>query len=308
MTHASESFTSSSSTLGTSASNADLSQLARVTVIVVTFESAHCLPTLVPLLAVCPHVIIVDNGSGDGSAPIAQSVLPHAQVITLERNLGFGAANNRALDRVATPFAFLLNPDCEIGAEDLAILVQEAKRFPDAAVVAPQLVNTRGEPDLSYRWPSTRWSSRGPGASAPLCVGFVCGAAMLFVMDNMLGADRFDERFFLYYEDDDLCLRIFEQQRAIILVPRVTALHRSRGSVGGRQRLRAEYLRGYHHAQSKLSFAEKHIGMASARRLRARTLTLALAGWPLRLVAFSPRMLARLSGRIAGLTRWRPHD
>jgi GT2 family glycosyltransferase len=290
------------------ATNADLSRLDCVTVIVVTFESAHCLPTLAPLLKVCPHVIIVDNGSSDGSAPIARSMLPHAQVIALERNLGFGAANNRALDRVATPFAFLLNPDCEIEAEDLAILVREAARFPDAAIVAPQLTNARGEPDLSYRWPSTRWVSRGPGASAPLCVGFVCGAAMLFVMDNMQGADRFDERFFLYYEDDDLCLRMFERQRAIILIPRVTAVHRSRGSVGGRQRLRAEYLRGYHHAQSKLLFAEKHTGIAAARGLRTRTLILALAGWPLRLMAFSPRMLARLSGRIAGLKRWRPHD
>ncbi|MFZ9625000.1 MAG: glycosyltransferase family 2 protein [Burkholderiaceae bacterium] len=308
MTRTSESVALSSSTLATTASNADLSQLDRVTVIVVTFESAHCLPTLSRLLKACPHVILVDNGSDDGSASIAQSMLPHAQVIALERNLGFGSANNRALDRVATPFAFLLNPDCEIEVEDLAILVQEAMRFPDAAIVAPQLTNARGEPDLSYRWPSTHWVSRGPGASAPLCVGFVCGAAMLFVMDNMRGADRFDERFFLYYEDDDLCLRIFERQRAIILVPRVTAVHRSRGSVGGRQRLRAEYLRGYHHAQSKLIFAEKHIGPASAKRLRTRTLALALAGWPLRLIAFSPRMLARLSGRIAGLTRWRPHD
>jgi len=290
------------------ASNADLSPLERVTVIVVTFESAHCLPRLASLLAVCPHVIIVDNGSGDGSASIAQSMLAHAQVIALGENLGFGAANNRALDRVRTPYAFLLNPDCEIEPEDLVILVQEAMRFPDAAIVAPQLINARGEPDLSYRWPSTRWESRGPGASAPLCVGFVCGAAMLFVMANMRGADRFDERFFLYYEDDDLCLRIFEQQHAIILIPRVTALHRSRGSVGGRRRLRAEYLRGFHHAQSKLLFAEKHVNVAVASRLRTRTLALALMVWPLRLIAFSPRMLARLSGRIAGLLRWRPHD
>lgn len=291
-----------------SASNADLSPLERVTVIVVTFESAHCLPRLASLLTVCPNVIIVDNGSGDGSASIAQSMLAHAQVIALGENLGFGAANNRALDRVRTPYAFLLNPDCEMEAEDLVILMQEAMRFPDAAIVAPQLINARGEPDLSYRWPSTRWESRGPGASAPTCVGFVCGAAMLFVMDNMRGADRFDERFFLYYEDDDLCLRVFEQQHAIILIPRVTALHRSRGSVGGRRRLRAEYLRGFHHAQSKLLFAEKHMNVEAANRLRTSTLTLALVVWPLRLIAFSPRMLARLSGRIAGLLQWRPHD
>ncbi len=288
--------------------NPDLSCLSRVTVIVVTYNSAHCLPALAPLLQQCPNVIIVDNGSDDDCPSSARRLFPLAQVLELGRNLGFGAANNRALDRVTTPFAFLLNPDCEIGVDDLAILIQEADRFSDAALIAPQLVNARGEPDLNYRWPSNHWVSRGPGATAPLCVGFVCGAAMLLSLDNMGPHSRFDERFFLYYEDDDLCLRLFKAKRSMIIVPRVMATHRSRNSVRGRSRMRSEYLRGYHHAQSKISFAEKHGSVPLAGRLRTRTLLLALAAWPLRLVALSPRMLARLTGRITGLLHWRPHD
>jgi len=290
------------------ASNTDLAVLEQVTVIVVTYESAHCLPALTPLLSACPHVIIVDNASSDATVPQARQTFPRAQVLALSENMGFGAANNRALDRVRTPYAFLLNPDCEMDAEDLAILISEASRFPGSAIFAPQLTNSRAEPDLSYRWPSNQWVSRGPGALAPICVGFVCGAAMLFALEAMRGADRFDERFFLYYEDDDLCLRLFKMKRPIVVIPRVTAIHRSRSSVAGRSRLRAEYLRGFHHAQSKLLFAEKHGDLRKARRLRTRTLLLALAAWPLRLIAFSPRMVARLSGRIAGLTRWRPYD
>lgn len=282
-------------------------ELLRVTVVVVTFNSAHCLAGLAPLLNQCPHVIVVDNGSSDGSASAARACCPHAEVIELGRNQGFGSANNRALERVTTPFAFLLNPDCEIDAGDLAILIQEADRFPDAGLLAPQLVNPRGEPDLSYRWPATRWASRGSGAIAPLCVGFVCGAAMLLVLANMGANSRFDERFFLYYEDDDLCLRLFDDRRAIIVIPRVMAVHRSRSSVRGHSPLRSEYLRGYHHAQSKLTFAELHGDLSKARALKRRTLTLAMAAWPLRLLAFSPRMIARLSGRIAGLLHWRTH-
>jgi len=281
--------------------------LDRVTVVVVTFNSAHCLPALAPLLDQCPHVILVDNGSSDQCPAEARRLFPHVRILELGENLGFGAANNCALDLVETPFAFLLNPDCEIGAEDLEILIQEADRFSDAALLAPQLVNARGEPDLNYRWPSTRWASRGPGAMAPLCVGFVCGAAMLLSLAHMGDNARFDERFFLYYEDDDLCLRLFESHRAMIVIPRVTAIHRSRQSVRGRSRIRSEYLRGYHHAQSKIRFAEKHDSLGRARRLRIRTLALALAAWPFRLIAFSPRMLARLTGRITGLVNWRPH-
>jgi N-acetylglucosaminyl-diphospho-decaprenol L-rhamnosyltransferase len=283
-----------------------IESLATVTVVIVTFESAHCLNALAPLVLKCPNVIFVDNASGDGSAAIARQRFPHAHVLALQSNIGFGAANNRALDQVQTPYAFLLNPDCEMSAEALAVMVQEAQRFPDAAILAPQLVNRSGEPDLSYRWPITEWSSRGPVAVAPVCVGFVCGAAMLLVLSNMLGANRFDEKFFLYYEDDDLCLRLFRLQRPIIVAPGVTALHRSRGSVKGRSPLRSEYLRGYHHAQSKLRFATKHNDQRHAQRLHRRTLALAVISWPFRLLSFSPRRLARLTGRIVGLLRWRP--
>ncbi|MEN9763435.1 MAG: N-acetylglucosaminyl-diphospho-decaprenol L-rhamnosyltransferase [Pseudomonadota bacterium] len=283
-----------------------IDSLAIVTVVIVTYESAHCLDALAPLVLACPHVIFVDNASADGSAAKAKERFRHAHVIALENNIGFGAANNRALDSVLTPYAFLLNPDCEISVESLALMLEEAQRFPDAAVLAPQLVNRSGEPDLSYRWPSTKWASRGPVAIAPACVGFVCGAAMLFVIANMTGAARFDEKFFLYYEDDDLCLRLFALQRSIVLIPRVTAVHRSRGSVKGRSPMRSEYLRGYHHAQSKLRFAAKHVHQRHAERLYRRTLCLALISWPFRLLSFSPKRLARLTGRIVGLLRWRP--
>ncbi len=286
-------------------SRSGIDLLAQVTVVVVTYESAHCLEALSTLLLECPHVTFVDNASNDGSAALARQRFPHAQVIALERNIGFGAANNRALDQVRTPYALLLNPDCEIGAEALAVLVQEAQHFPDAAIIAPQLVNRSGEPDLSYRWPLTEWSSRGPVAVAPTCVGFVCGAAMLFVMANMKGADRFDERFFLYYEDDDLCLRLFKLRKSLIVVPRVTALHRSRGSVKGRSRLKSEYLRGYHHAQSKIKFIQKHLGVDRAARQRKRLILQTTLLTPLRLLS-PPRLIGRHLGRLKGLLDLKP--
>jgi len=295
---------------------ADLAWLEQVTVVVVTFESAHCLLALAPLLKACPQVIIVDNASRDGTPALARQLFPHARLIASPRNLGFGAANNRALEQLTTPLAFLLNPDATIAPDDLARLAQMSEYFPDAAVLAPQLRNARGTLDLSYRWPSTRWKSKGPPAQGPLCVGFVSGAAMLLVMRN-LGSDlRFDERFFLYYEDEDLCLRLFERGSALVLIPAIGAIHAGRASVGTRRQLRGEFLRGYHHAQSKLWFAQKHAQppaqplarYQAAPLLRLRTLALALLAWPFRLIVFSPRLLARLTGRIAGLVSWRPHE
>ena len=275
--------------------------LNEVTVVIVTFNSAHCLPELGRHLASCPHIIVVDNGSDDGCAHLALTHLPQAQVIALPTNLGFGAANNRALAQVQTPFALLLNPDCEITPEAIQRLLQTAHQWPDAAMVAPQLLQANGAPEVNYRWPHLLWHSQGPAVTdGPACVGFICGAAMLLRM-SAFGGRFFDEQFFLYYEDDDLCTRLFNQRQAMVIDPSATATHRSRGSVRGKSPLRSEYLRGYHHAQSKLIYAAKHGSLVAAQRLRLKLMFQTALALPLRFVLFSPKLIARMWGRWVGL-------
>lgn len=278
--------------------------LDSVTVIVVTFNSAHCIEALADALTGFAHVTVVDNASHDDTQRAVRQHMPRAQWIGNDRNLGFGAANNLALRQVTTPFAFLLNPDCEAQAGDVVQLLQATRANPGFAIIVPQLTHSAGRPDINYRWPSTQWPSRGPGADGPCCVGFVCGAAMLFNMAVMREVGLFDESFFLYYEDDDLCTRLFDQKMQMLLIPAVRVVHRSRGSVGGSHRWRSEYWRGYHHAQSKIRFAAKYKGVQEAKALRRRVLALALLAMPIRLLLPVPRHVGRLAGRIAGLLSW----
>jgi hypothetical protein len=79
----------------------------------------------------------------------------------------------------------------------------------------------------------------------------------------------FDERFFLYYEDEDMCLRLLQAGKPVIVQPAVRVAHSNRGSVRGPRPLRVEYGRGYHHARSKVLFTAKHQGpqAAAAHRL-----------------------------------------
>jgi hypothetical protein len=127
---------------------------------------------------------------------------------------------------------------------------------------------------------------------------------MLLNMAVMRDIGFFDERFFLYYEDEDLCRRVFSAKRQIIIAPEARFTHLSRGSVRGKHPLRAEFFRGYHHAQSKLIFEQKHHSTASANRLRWRTLSLALLTVIPRLLLPQPKYLARLFGRIIGLSQF----
>ncbi len=279
--------------------------LQDVTVVIVTYNSAHCLGALGAALAGFEHVIVVDNGSDDGCAQLTPKHLPQARVLALPHNLGFGAANNRALAQVRTPFALLLNPDCEITPQAVQQLLHTAAQWPQAAMVAPQLLQPNGEPEVNYRWPHLLWHSSGPAVTdGPACVGFVCGAAMLLRM-SAFGGQFFDEQFFLYYEDDDLCTRLFNQRQAMVIDPAATATHRSRGSVRGRSPLRSEYIRGYHHAQSKLIYARKYQSTAAAKQQQRKLLWQTTLALPLRLLAYNPRLLARMWGRFKGVMAWR---
>ena len=272
-----------------------------VTVVMVAYNSAHCLPGLSAGLQTMHKIIVVDNASDDDLQTQLSLTLPQASLLRNARNLGFGAANNRALAQVQTPYALLLNPDCLPTKEFLDGLLQAAADFPDAAILAPHLIRRNGTPEVSYRWPSTHWVSKGPKADGPCCVGFVCGAVMLLNMDVMKRVGFFDETFFLYYEDEDLCQRVFLAGQQIVVVPNVEITHLSRGSVKGPNPLKSEFIRGYHHAQSKLVFERKYFGAALSARLRWKTLFLALLTLTLRLLLPQPRYPARLLGRIVGL-------
>lgn len=279
-----------------------------VTLVTVTYNSAHCLEAIAPIFNQFKHTILVDNASNDLTADLATTLMPQVKLIRNKQNRGFGAANNTALRQVQTQYALLLNPDCLPSKEAAISLVLSAGDFPEAAIIAPHLIRRDGSTEVSYRWPHTKWLSRGPAADGPCCVGFVCGAAMLLNMEVMREIGFFDETFFLYYEDEDLCQRVFNAKREIILVPDVAITHLSRGSVKGRNPLKSEFIRGYHHAQSKLIFEHKHVSASSTAALRWKTLGLAVLTLLPRLLAPQPKYLARLLGRIVGLAVFKLKD
>jgi GT2 family glycosyltransferase len=277
------------------------SNLNNLTVIIVTYNSAHCIPVLASSLSNINNIIFVDNASEDKTIDFIKSYLPQSAIIALEKNKGFGAANNKALSLVKTPYALLLNPDCEPKENFFKNLIISVNKFDDAAIIAPHLINRNGSTEINYRWPTTYWKSRGDKADGPCCVGFVCGAVMLIKLSEMQNIGFFDEEFFLYYEDDDLCQRVFVHRKQIILDPSLEVIHYSRGSVKGGNPLKHEFIRGYHHAQSKLLFEKKYFGESRYQKLKIKTLILAILNLIPRVLIPYPRYLARLIGRIAGL-------
>lgn len=269
-----------------------------VSVVVVTYNSRAILRETLPPLARLPHLIVVDNASRDDTVASVRALAPRATLIEAGTNLGFGRANNLALERVATPYALLLNPDCVLHDGALEALVAAARRYPEAALLAPRLYDAPGVLGLCYRPPF--WAPQPKALLDPdgdLCSEFLTGAALLLDMAKMRAVGFFDPWFFLYLEDDDLCLRARRAGHSLVLVHDATVLHRVKQSSAPSWRL--DWTRHYAMTLSKFYLLRKVFGRARCAATVTRVGLGALLALPLHALRLDRRRLARSSARLA---------
>ena len=282
-----------------------------ITAVLVTYNSERILPWSLPPLAECSQVIVVDNCSGDATVAQVHGLLPHARVIQAGRNLGFGRANNLGLAAVATDHALLINPDARLAPGALDALRTAAQRYPEAAIIAPLLYDAPGVIGDFFRGPFFAPASRpAPQPEGDLCADFVTGAAMMLNMRLMREVGFFDPWFFLYMEDDDLCLRVRRAGHPIMVVPAAAVEHHVRQSSA--PSARTTLRRMYCMTLSKLYVTRKYFGRARcvglALRIGAGSL---LALLPVLLTFRRERVLRHLARIAAASLAWwhlrRPH-
>lgn len=246
--------------------------LSRVTIVTVAHDSARVLPGFFDNCPPGVAVILVDNASRDESAALAES--RRAWVIRCADNRGFGAGCNAGMAVAATEFVLLANPDTHLSAEAIAALVAAADSFASAAILAPLIRDAQGRKVRSWdaAQDRRRFLPRKRAAEAwpegPLCADFVSGACMLVRGSAGL---RFDERFFLYYEDDDFCQSARAAGQTVLLVPAATVMHAGGESTAPSRALLR--FKAHHLARSRLIHCAKWQGAAAARAAaRARLL------------------------------------
>jgi GT2 family glycosyltransferase len=191
-----------------------------VSVVVVSYNTRDLLRQCLQSVAASAHrpveVFVVDNASGDGSQAMVAAEFPGVTLIALDRNLGFGAANNVALRRCQGEFVLLLNPDALLAEHALGALMAAIVARPAVGIVGPRILNPDGSPQSSgYHFPTLlseiRLSKKvdalisavaGPAAAAPAPDRFVevdwCdGACMLVRRAVAAQLGGFDEQYFL---------------------------------------------------------------------------------------------------------------
>lgn len=280
-----------------------------ITPVLVTYNSAGILRWSLPPLADCAAVVVVDNHSADDTVALVRELLPRATLIQTGRNLGFGRANNLGLEAVTTPYALLHNPDAQLEPGALWTLHEAARRHPEAAIVAPALWDQAGDapPVIAdfFRGPWHAPASRpAPEPAGELCTEFVTGAAMLLNLALMRRVGFFDPWFFLYFEDDELCLRVRAAGLPIVVVPQARMRHRVRQSSA--PSARTTLRRIYCMTLSKLYLTRKVFGTRACIALALRSGLASALALPFMLLTLQRERAMRHAARAgAALMAWR---
>lgn len=248
----------------------------RVSIIVVSYNTKDLLVRALAPFSVCPdyEIIVVDNASADRSAEAAATAFPEATVVRSPSNLGFARANNAAFRLARGKYFLLLNPDASAGVREVEACVTALEADPRAAVAGPALLDAAGSPQPSARpFPSLlnelRELRRGPEAgdrSGVVEADWVPGAFFLVRASALREVGPFDEDFFMYYEEVDLCLRMRRAGYRVLCVADAKVRHiggASAKKVGGAMTGVGAQLSVWR-ARSRLLFHRKNGGMLGA--------------------------------------------
>jgi N-acetylglucosaminyl-diphospho-decaprenol L-rhamnosyltransferase len=234
------------------------------------------------------EVVVVDNGSTDGTVEVVRELAPEATVVEQE-NRGLAAGWNRGMTEAGGRYFLILNADAWMTEGSLERLVRYADAHPEAAVVGPRLLNVDGSLQRSVRGVPTLWrlateyfflrklAPRSRLLNAFYAGDFahdeerevevVMGACMLARREAVEEVGPLDEAFFLFSEETDWCHRFRQSGWQVRFFPGAECVHVGGASHGGR--LFRENVRGH------LRFLAKHRGERYAERAR-RLLRLAL--------------------------------
>lgn len=211
--------------------------MTRVSVVIPTWNGAALLPVALDALRAQRfepfEVVVVDNGSTDGTAALLRASYPEVRLIALSENRGFAAAVNAGIAATDAPYVALLNNDAEAEPGWLEALVRALDAHPDAGAAASRVLR-RGDPSRLDSAGDTfgvlgysigHGDLDGPLYRRPGWVPSACAAAALYRRSALEDVGPLDERFFAYLEDLDLGLRLLLRGWRTRYVPEAVALH-----------------------------------------------------------------------------------
>lgn len=234
-------------------------------------------------LSMSYEVIVIDNASGDDCIKSVEREFSDIVTIQNDVNVGFGAGNNRAIRDAKGEYILILNPDVAVTQEAINELFDYIKMRDNVSLVAPRLLNPDGSIQYSclefpefltplysrtflrkiprFRKKLERYRMMNDPHTVVKSVPWVLGACMMIRKSDFDALHGFDDRYFMYFEDIDLCRRIWSSGKRVIYNPKAEMVHyhqRLSADVGFIQSLSTSTL--YYHLASWIKYMAKYVG------------------------------------------------
>tara|TARA_B100001540_G_scaffold202703_1_gene178504 strand:- start:1300 stop:2334 length:1035 start_codon:yes stop_codon:yes gene_type:complete len=269
-----------------------------LSVVIVTLKSEHVIHECIESIDKDISIIVVENSDNSKFKNDLESKYPNVNCILANKNLGMGTGSNLGIQHSKTDYVLILNPDVTLEDDTIDQLIMASKTNSDFTILSPisiddiypnyqfedQLVfpkilstmgekNTEARQAVEFAYLKLRANNQ---MNLPFNVKSVDGYAMLLnkkkfnlIMKNRMlnkfdEKEYFDEKFFMYCENDDLCRRIIHNGGSILVVPNAKIHHLGAKSVNEKYDNEVEFSRNWHWIWSKFYFYKKHYGFLEA--------------------------------------------
>ena len=219
-----------------------------LTVIIVSFHSENKIFDCINSINKNVRIVVIENSNNENLKKKLELTYSNVICILSKQNLGYGAGNNLGLSMVDTDYALILNPDVVLNIDTLDNFNLNLRKYPDFGIIAPISKNEEYD-NFNFLKDQTIKE-----------VKYVKGFAMFFNMKKVKEINFFDENFFLYFEEIDLCKRLNKRGIKIFIDPSMVVNHFGGASHDSKVNKQMELSRNWHWMWSTFYYHKKHFG------------------------------------------------
>ncbi len=223
--------------------------LNQITIVITSYKSDKKIINCLKSIDNRCKTIIIENSNSLTFKEKVEKNFTNAECFIAGENLGYAKGNNLGLSKVKTKYALILNPDAELGNSTLSNFLNRADRIKNFAIIGPAIQNEKNI-DINHKVLTE--------------VEAVKGFAMFLNLEQFKDVGFFDDNFFIYLEEIDLCKRLRKKNKKIFVDPNILINHQGGSSHENKYDSEMELSRNWHWMWSSFYFLKKHKGFLYA--------------------------------------------
>jgi len=227
-----------------------------LSVVIVTLKSEKIINRCIDSIGQNISIIVVENSNNMKFKQDLESKYQNLKCILSGSNLGMGAGNNIGIKAASTDYVFILNPDVTLENDTLDRIINASKKISEFSILSP--INT------DKNFPNYKSNKDMQNQTEPFKVDYVDGFSMLLNKNKFKDGNFFDEKFFLYLENNDLCIKAKMNGGSVYIVPEAKINHDGSNAVDEKYKNEIELSRNWHWIWSKFYFNKKNFGFFKA--------------------------------------------